>query len=264
MCNPFHTLRQILNMASPMWSRGIDPDGSFHDADEVDAACAERERRHAEEIERLNAALTAQRNAMDVIVAETQKRVEERDSLEETLEQRNNEIAILKEYLEDEREDATQWLREHDIEMKRADDAEADLAHLQYRTGQQIEGLEAALRECQNALQFQQFDGNLIAEIQMLRSQLEETCKERDSYRTMLETSQSLVFAYSREKAGLREKLVDVQDALRLADEAIQSGQACRSEAEFTRWMHDSQMQRPNADLFRMPIYSRRFKKVQE
>ena len=37
--------------------------------------------------------------------------------------------------------------------------------------------------------------------------------------------------------------------ALRKADEAIQRGQACRSEAEFARWMHESQSARPSAEL---------------
>jgi hypothetical protein len=40
-----------------------------------------------------------------------------------------------------------------------------------------------------------------------------------------------------------------LREALRKADEAIVSGQACRSEEEFARWMHDSQAARPHADL---------------
>jgi len=46
-----------------------------------------------------------------------------------------------------------------------------------------------------------------------------------------------------RENSRLRE-------ALALADKAIVAGQACRSEAEFNRWMRDSQSLRPRADLF--------------
>jgi len=45
-----------------------------------------------------------------------------------------------------------------------------------------------------------------------------------------------------RENAKLR-------DALRDADMAICAGQSCRSEAEFTRWMRDSQRYRTHADL---------------
>lgn len=40
-----------------------------------------------------------------------------------------------------------------------------------------------------------------------------------------------------------------LEAALRDADMAIDAGQACRSEAEFTRWMRDSQRYRPSADL---------------
>lgn len=51
-----------------------------------------------------------------------------------------------------------------------------------------------------------------------------------------------------------RQKRVDLEAhcatltaALKRADEAIQAGQACRSEAEFTRWMRESQAMRPQA-----------------
>lgn len=44
-------------------------------------------------------------------------------------------------------------------------------------------------------------------------------------------------------------EVAKLRTALRDADMAISAGQACRSEGEFNRWMHDSQRYRPHADL---------------
>lgn len=49
---------------------------------------------------------------------------------------------------------------------------------------------------------------------------------------------------------GARNEIDKLQKALRLADEGIQRGQACRTEAEFTRWMREVQSMRPNSNLF--------------
>jgi len=44
-------------------------------------------------------------------------------------------------------------------------------------------------------------------------------------------------------------KLQELRQALKNADEGIQKGQACRSEAEFTKWMREVSSHRPHADL---------------
>jgi len=56
----------------------------------------------------------------------------------------------------------------------------------------------------------------------------------------------SCAYEYAR---ALERDNVRLRAALAAADKAIVAGQACRSEAEFTRWMRESQQARPNADL---------------
>lgn len=51
------------------------------------------------------------------------------------------------------------------------------------------------------------------------------------------------------EVARLGRENARLRDALAAADKAIVAGQSCRTEAEFTRWMHESQQARPHADL---------------
>jgi len=55
--------------------------------------------------------------------------------------------------------------------------------------------------------------------------------------------------AMSYHSIKLQRENSKLRDALTTADRAIVAGQACRSEAEFTRWMNDSQQSRPHADL---------------
>ncbi len=50
-----------------------------------------------------------------------------------------------------------------------------------------------------------------------------------------------------RTVATLRAEQTRLREALKLADEGIQRGQACRNEGEFTRWMREVQAYRPKA-----------------
>ncbi len=49
------------------------------------------------------------------------------------------------------------------------------------------------------------------------------------------------------ELSTLRAEQTRLREALKLADEGIQRGQACRNEGEFTRWMREVQAYRPKA-----------------
>lgn len=67
--------------------------------------------------------------------------------------------------------------------------------------------------------------------------------------REVLDELERELTAANAEIARLKADKERLEAALAAADMAISSGQACRSEGEFTRWMRDAQRYRPHADL---------------